>query len=215
MSFGRDLSGPAALTLCWTCESPVPEANPWTVLSSTKLYENDHLAIVEHEVRDPAGEEASYTVAHFRRIGLRILPVDDQGCTVLVGQYRFAAGFYSWELPAGGREKTEPARVGAERELREETGLVARHWLELPHLIPSGSITDERQHLFLAWGLAAGEGSPDPQEVLRTRRVSVAEGLRMVRDGEIADAGTVAAFLMADLKARHGHLPDDVARHFR
>ncbi len=52
----------------------MPEANPSIVLSSTKLYKNEYLSIVEHAVPDPAGEATSYTMAHFRRVGLRILP---------------------------------------------------------------------------------------------------------------------------------------------
>src|SRR5688500_14036198 len=112
----------------------MPDVNPWTVLSSTKLHESEFLALIEHRVLDPAGEPATYAVAHFRHIGVRILPIDEEGCTILVGQYRFGAGYYSWELPAGGRERSEPPQAGAARELEEEAGLVARHWLELPYL---------------------------------------------------------------------------------
>jgi 8-oxo-dGTP pyrophosphatase MutT (NUDIX family) len=193
----------------------VNKDNPWSILRSTKVHEDSHLATIEHLVRDPAGQERTYTVAHFRHVGVRVLPVDHEGCTTLVGQHRFAAGYYSWELPAGNREKEEPPVVGAARELREETGLIAQHWHELPYLIPSGSISDERQLLFLAWGVAQGETSPDPQERLSIRRLPFAEALHLVLSGQIHDGGTVALVLWAHLGAVRGLLPEEVAQHLR
>jgi 8-oxo-dGTP pyrophosphatase MutT (NUDIX family) len=176
------------------------------------MYEDGWLSVVEHRVRDAADRESAYGVVHFRKVGLRILPVDEEGHTYLVGQYRFGAGYYSWELPAGGSEKGEVPLDGAARELREEVGRDADYWLELPHLIPSGSVTDERQLLFLAWGLTGTRRDPDPQEALRIRRIPVGEALRMALSGQIADAGTVAILTIAHLKAVRREIPDDVAR---
>ena len=51
-----------------------------------------------------------------------MLPIDDQGYTYLVGQYRYPLDEYSWEIPEGGSPIGESALGGAKRELLEETG---------------------------------------------------------------------------------------------
>src|SRR4051812_10336046 len=56
--------------------SPVASDNPWTVLASTRLYENAYSSLIEHRVRDAAGQESTYAVTHFRKIGVRVLPID-------------------------------------------------------------------------------------------------------------------------------------------
>ncbi len=193
----------------------IVDGNPWTTKASKKVYQDGWFSVVEHEVQDASGKDSTYGVVHFRKVGLRILPIDEEGHTFFVGQYRFGAGYYSWESPAGGGEKGESPEKGAARELREEVGLEAEHWLPLPHLIPSGAITDERQHIFLAWGLKGTRRDPDPQEVVRVWRLPFGEALRMVLDGEVADAGTVAAILLAHLRAMQGGLPQEVAIHLR
>ena len=191
------------------------DGNPWSIRSSNKRYEDGWISVVEHEVEDASGREGVYAVVHFRKVGVRMLPIDDDGHVLLVGQYRFAAGYDSWELPAGGREKGEAPQASAARELAEEVGLAARHWLRLPHLIPSGAICDERQELYLAWGLSPAAREADPQEVLRVKRLPFRELLDMVLCGEISDAGTVAAVLACHVRAGRGELPEEVARHLR
>ncbi|WP_048707964.1 NUDIX domain-containing protein [Microvirga massiliensis] len=115
-------------------------------------------------------------------------------------------------MPAGGCEHHQPPLEGARRELREEAGLEAEHWLQVLDLIPSGSLTDEREIVFLAWRLTACERDPDPQEIIRTARVPFETVLQRVMRGEIRDAGTVAIVFAVDTLLRRGELPDEVAR---
>jgi 8-oxo-dGTP pyrophosphatase MutT (NUDIX family) len=193
----------------------LPYENPWTVLASTAVYDNPKIALVEHRVVDAAGQERNYGVLRHKESGVRVLPVDGEGGVTLVGQYRFAAGYYSWELPAGGRGIDEPPQRAAARELEEEAGLTAGQWLQLLHVVSCGSVTDETPVLFLAWDLAPGRRQPDETEVLELRREPFAEVLRMVLAGEIRDTSSVAAVLVAHLMAQRGELPEGVARHLR
>ncbi|HEX2554084.1 MAG TPA: NUDIX hydrolase [Microvirga sp.] len=190
-------------------------SNPWTVLQSERLFEDDFVSFVRHAVRDAAGTESTYSVTRYKQIGVRILPVDREGHTWLVGQYRFAAGAYSWELPAGGGDLGEVPERAANRELREEVGLEADRWLEINRLAPAGSVLDLLELSFLAWDLSVRPREPDPQEVLEIRRLPFAQAVDMALAGTIANAGTVATLLMAEAKARRGDLPDEVARLLR
>ena len=55
-------------------------------------------------------------------------PVDADGHTWLVGQYRYAHGRYEWEVPEGGAPNGEAVLDSAKRALAEETGLSAGRW---------------------------------------------------------------------------------------
>jgi 8-oxo-dGTP pyrophosphatase MutT (NUDIX family) len=184
--------------------------NPWTTLSSRRLYDGGWIALDDNRVRDAAGQESPYAVVRFKKVGLRILPIDNAGCTYLVGQHRYGANTYSWELPAGGGEAGEDFVEAARRELAEEAGLAAAHWLKLLDMVPSGSITDERQIGFVAWGFEHVPREPDPQEVLRVKRLPFAEALACVLDGSVMDAGTIAMLATAEAAAARRALPAEL-----
>ena len=188
------------------------DGNPWTTVASRRVYDGSWISVEDRRVRDAAGRDQPYGVVVFNKVGVRILLFDIAGCTYLVGQHLYGSGRYSWQLPAGSGEHNEALLDAAQRELREEAGLAAQNWLPLLDLVPSGSVTDERQAVFVAWGFEFVPRDPDPQEVLRLRRVTVAEALSLVLDGTIRDAGTVAALAAATLKAARGELPEEVAR---
>ena len=58
--------------------------------------------------------------------GVAIFAMDDQDRVAMVRQYRYPMGEIVLELPAGKLEKGEDPRDSGLRELREETGLIAR-----------------------------------------------------------------------------------------
>lgn len=119
-----------------------------------------------------------------------ILAMHEDGSIAMLRQYRHAVGGYLWEVPAGCRNGAETALECAGRELREETGLVARQWDRLGSIVTVPSFCDERIELFLARGLKHAECSPDADEVIRLERVTMESALEMVRGGQIVDAKT-------------------------
>ena len=117
---------------------------------------------------------------------------------VLVRQYRYAAGGWLYEVPAGRPERPgEPWEACARRELREETGLEAGELRALTSIWTTPGFTDERIHLFMATRLTAGTTEFDADEFMETVRLPLSEALRMVRDGEITDAKTICTLLYA------------------
>lgn len=117
---------------------------------------------------------------------------------VLIRQYRYAAGGYLYEVPAGRPDREgEPWAECARRELREETGLEAGQLRPLTSIWTTPGFTDEKIHLFLATDLTAGETKFDPDEFVETVPMPLSRALRMVRDGEIQDAKTICTLLFA------------------
>lgn len=156
-------------------------------------YENPWITVWHDEVTRPDGGDGIYGVVHFENLAVGVLVLDGEDRTLLVGQHRYALAEVSWEIPEGGVPAGESPLEGAQRELREETGLTAATWVELGRLSLSNSVTDERAVLFLATGLTHGEPSPEPSESLEVRWMPFSQVLAMTLDGRIHDALTVVA----------------------
>jgi ADP-ribose pyrophosphatase len=117
---------------------------------------------------------------------------------VLVRQYRYAAGGYLYEVPAGRPDREgEPWEECARRELREETGLEAGSLRYLTRILTTPGFTDEEIRLYLATELTAGETKYDADEFMELVRMPMSQALRMVRDGEITDGKTICTLLFA------------------
>lgn len=192
-------------------DGPRDRRNPWTVLSATVRFENGWFRAVENAVVAPQGERTTYGTVQFKQHGVGVVAIDGRGRVILVGQFRFGADAYLWEVCKGSRSPAEPPLDAAARELREEAGVTARRWFALMSVRASPGLTDEHGSYFLACDLEDGETDPDPQERLALRRVPFAEALAMVDRGEITDLGTVAALLKVWRMAERGELPGEVA----
>jgi 8-oxo-dGDP phosphatase len=186
----------------------------WRIKSARTVYNNRWIAVREYQTVAPTGADALYGLVHMHNLALGVLPIDANGDTILIGQERFPTGRYSWELPEGGGDPEGSPLDGAQRELSEEAGLKAEHWLELFSDVDfSNSVTDEKACAFIAWGLSPDQSfAKDSSEELSVQRVSFAEAVRMAISGEITDAFTLVMLLKADHLARTGALPADLAK---
>lgn len=126
-----------------------------------------------------------------------ILPVFDDGTVALVRQYRHPAVRYLLEAPAGTLEDGERPEVGAARELQEELGLVAGRMEKLSEFFVSPGFCEEKMWVFLATELTEGKQNPEEDEVLEVVRLPLDEALEMISSGEIQDAKTIIALILA------------------
>jgi len=170
--------------------------NPWTTRSSREVYSNKWIAVTEHQVINPSGGDGIYGKVHFKNKAIGIIPLDEQGNTWLVGQYRYVLNEYSWEIPEGGGPLDAPPLEAAQRELKEETGISATQWQLLMRFHTSNSVTDEESFIFLAEGLTHGENQLEETEAdLVVKKLPFQEALKMVMSGEITDSLSVAGIL--------------------
>lgn len=172
---------------------PDHERNPWTTREIKTAYENPWIRVEHHDVLTPAGTPGIYGLVKFKNHAIGIVPVDEEGCTWLVGQYRYALGSYEWEIPEGGCPVGTDPLATARRELKEETGLVAEHWEQIMEFHLSNSVTDEYGVAYLARGLRQEAAEPEDTEDLQLRRVPLREAIAMTLDGRIRDALSILA----------------------
>ena len=169
---------------------------PYATRASRELCRSGRVALVVDDIDMPDG--GSHQNRWIRATSAAFMvPVFDDGSTVLVRQWRHAWGQTSWEVPAGTLEAGEDPLVGAQRELLEEAGLRASSWTPLGVMRPS-ALLDSRQFLFLAQGLVEDARAPEAYEAdMITRRLPLADALAEALEGGIAHATAVSALCRA------------------
>lgn len=182
------------------------ENNPWTIIGDKKIYENKWIALTEYAVLNPSGGEGIYGKIHFKNVAVGVVALDDHEQLWLVGQFRFTLDQYSWEIPEGGAPIGTDPLESAQRELKEETGLVAANWKHLQTMHLSNSVSDELAIIYLATGLQQQEAEPEETEAILSKKVSLEEAWQMVENGVITDSMTVAAITKIKLMKVLGQL---------
>ena len=180
--------------------------NTWQTLSSELVYESAWISVNKHQTINPAGKPAIYSVVNFKNKAIGILPLSEDGFTWLVGQWRYPLNAYSWEIPEGGGPLGEEPIETAVRELKEETGIVAKNFKEIMQLHLSNSATDEHAFVFLATNLTFEEAEPEESEDLKVKKVHINTAFDMVMNGEITDGISVAAIFKVKYLIDHGKL---------
>lgn len=125
--------------------------------------------------------------------GAAAVALDDDDRVCLIRQYRYAAGGWLWEIPAGRLEVDEAPLACARRELAEEAGVEAADWRPLGQLLPSPGICDERIYLFLARGLSRVDTAHEDGEYIEIHWFPQTQVRAMICQGQIVDAKTLIA----------------------
>lgn len=167
-----------------------------TLVASQPVFAGRLLTVQVDTTELPDGRRVEREIVHHP--GATAIVAVEDGQVVLVRQYRHAIRQTLLELPAGKLEAGEDPLDCAMRELAEETGLQAAHWRPLGKTVVSPGFCDEMIHLFRADGLtAAAETACDEDEVIEVVRLPWLAAVQAVRRGEITDAKTQVALLLA------------------
>jgi ADP-ribose pyrophosphatase len=152
------------------------------------------------EVRLQSGKLTTREVVEHRgAVGMVVFTPQDE--LLLVRQYRWALEGWTLEIPAGTLEAGEAPEACVQRELAEEVGVRARRVEHLLTFAPSPGFLTERLHLYLCTDLEP-HALPREEEEMEVVRVPLPEARRLVERGEIWDAKSVIAVLLAC--ERHG-----------
>ncbi len=167
-------------------DPPPPRPRPWPLLA-TRPGPKLRLFRILHERREnPRNGHQIDALVLDSADWVNVVPVTPRGEIVFVRQFRFGIRTDTLEIPGGLISRGEEPLLAARRELREETGMVARSIRSLGAVEPNPAFLTNLCHQFLAEGVEpAGALELDPGEDVVVERHSFAAVRRMVADGTI------------------------------
>lgn len=165
------------------------------MLKREEIYSGVVLHVVKDTVLLPNGQQSLREIC-LHKGAAAVIPLTDDGDVLMVKQFRYAHGRIFLEIPAGKLDsENEPPLECAIRELREETGVLAKKITSLGALDTTPALINEKIHLYLAEDLDFGECELDEDEFLSVERIPLSTLVEMVLDGRICDAKTQVAIL--------------------
>lgn len=133
--------------------------------------------------------------------GVGVLARSPSGSFLLVRQFRKAVESEIIEIVAGMRDPGETAEDAGRRELMEETGYQATSMLHLGRCFASPGYTDEVVELYFAETTPLpGDLQLDHDERVIVEEFTPEELDRRIRENEIPDSKTIAAWFFAQSK---------------
>jgi ADP-ribose pyrophosphatase len=135
-----------------------------------------------------------------------VVPLHADGTVTMIRQFRYAAGGWLLEVPAGKLDPGETPEQCALRETREEVGLLAERLHALGPIWTTPGFTNERIWLFAATGLTRVPQELQGDEVIEVVRMPLAEALGLAERGELPDGKSLAALVRTEQELRAGRL---------
>jgi ADP-ribose pyrophosphatase len=168
-----------------------------TKIASEPVFDGKLLHVRRDTVRLPNANTATREyIVHPGAVA--IVALLDNGDIVLERQFRYPLGRVLVEIPAGKVDPGEDRLETGKRELREETGYIAKHWEHLTTYYPLVAYSDERIDIYLATGLTREANDLDDGEFLEVFTAPLATAAQWVREGKIVDSKSMISILLME-----------------
>lgn len=127
-----------------------------------------------------------------------IIPLFEDGTTVLLQVYRYLLDETLWEFPIGGMQPGEEPLAVAQKELREEAGLLATDWQLLGRFAPYKGVSNEVDFFYAARGLTQTAQELEPSEEISVHRMTLAQARQRLFEQELVDGQSIVGLTLLD-----------------
>ncbi len=164
------------------------------LLDSKTAYQGRRINLRVDTIELPSGRRTTREIVEHSNC-VAIVAIDSEENVIMVRQYRSAVAKVLLEIPAGKIEAAEDPSECVHRELREETGYLAKKVEALGGFYAGPGYSTEYLYLYLATGLEPSRETPDSDEIMGVVRIPLIDIPGMIASGEICDAKSVAGLL--------------------
>ncbi|HSX09616.1 MAG TPA: NUDIX hydrolase [Candidatus Saccharimonadales bacterium] len=173
---------------------------PFTVKSSKVVYKNPWIEVKEDKVIRPNGKKGIFGTIDYGQ-GVSVVVVNEKKEIYLVREFFYVLNRLGFILPTGAIDKGETSLQAAKRELREETGVVAKKWRKIGQVDPLTMILSCPHDLFIARDSEEFEKEETELEVIK---IPFEKVYQMVLKSEITHAPSCVAILKAKIYLENG-----------
>lgn len=167
---------------------------PWTICGTREVYRDPWVQLQVDQVLRPDGSPGTYCTVRLKS-GVCVIAMDAEKNVYLTQEFHYAVGRITIEGVSGGIEDGESALSTAERELKEELGIVAKRFTPLGCVDPFTAAILSPTQLYLAEELTFGATEREGTEIIELVKVPLEKALQWVEDGTITHAPSCVALL--------------------
>lgn len=165
----------------------------WKKLSSKILFEHPRLLVEEDEVMLPSGEKIEYLRYGYRGNGVVIMCKNNDGKFLFLKEYAYIPNKNLIQLPMGLINKDESPELAANRELAEETGLIARSLKLIGTFLQSYRRSENTAYVYFGTNLEKHFKPKDKEEYMDSIWLTKTEIRDSIINGDIVDSDTLSA----------------------
>jgi 8-oxo-dGTP pyrophosphatase MutT (NUDIX family) len=168
----------------------------YKILSSKNVYTNPWIKVREDKVIRPGGKEGIFGVVKMKA-GSTVLAINSKKEVYLIKEYKYAIQRDSIELMSGGLDNNELPLEAAKRELKEETGLEAKDWIDMGVVDPFTTIISSSNYMFLALDVKKGKQELEEGERIQIVKYPFKKVIEMVMSNKITHSASCVCILKA------------------
>lgn len=166
------------------------------LVSSEVIYKDTHIHVLK-DVLDIGGFSWNQVYLSWNNIdSVCVIPYENKG-VYLIRQYRHASRDYFWQFPGGIMEKGMTTKKVSIKELKEESGLVAKKIIKIGQSSPEPGLISTQVHVFLATELTKSNKELEKsEEGMRLKFFPLKSVDRMIRKGTLHCGITMSSYLL-------------------
>jgi 8-oxo-dGTP pyrophosphatase MutT (NUDIX family) len=173
----------------------------WKTIKSKVAFKCRYFKVLDEDFMMPSGKKHKWFI--LKKNDYVVVIAKEKNYIYLIEQYRYTTKSKTFEFVAGEIEDGETSLQAARKELKEESGIIAKKMKKVGWYFAYKGCSDQKAHIFLAEDLKFGKQEPDDLEKesgIKVVKLKISEVKEMIKSEKIKDVDTLSAFCLFMLK---------------